>query len=135
MNRIKPSLGKHTGWVVAYAAVYSAVLVLIQNLFDEKWNHLGAGVILFFIVAVIMIRWYHYVPVILWISLGALILYAWDINPWHYYFFGDRVRVLSIGRPYCFPAHSGSAVEYFFSSMAAATAPTRIWFRSFRQVS
>ena len=88
LKQVKPFLTKHAGWIVAYTAVYSAVLVLLQSLFNEKEYQLGAGVILFFIVAVIMIRWYKNVPVILWVSLGALILVAWDISPWHFYFMG-----------------------------------------------
>jgi hypothetical protein len=92
LDQIKSYLIKHAGWVIAYTAVYSVVLVLLQSLFNEKEYQLGAEVILFFIVAVIMTRWYKSIPVILWVSLGALILYAWEINPWYFHLIGDELE-------------------------------------------
>jgi len=90
LDRIKSYLMKHIGWVIAYTAVYATVLVLLQSLFNERKYQLGAGVSLVFIIAVIMVRWYKAVPVVLWISLGGLILYAWEINPWNFYLIGDE---------------------------------------------
>ncbi|MGA9398247.1 MAG: glycosyltransferase family 39 protein [Anaerolineaceae bacterium] len=90
LNRIIPFLMKHTGWVVACLALYSGVLVALQSLFGEKGHQSGAGAILVFIIAAIMIRFYGRIPVILWISLGTLILVTWGINSWRFSVIGDE---------------------------------------------
>jgi hypothetical protein len=89
-TQIKYFLAKHAGWVVVYLAIYSVILVLLQNLFGEKSDQLGAGVILVLLLSVIMIRWYRRIPVILWISLGALILYAVGLDSWRFSVIGDE---------------------------------------------
>ncbi len=90
LNRIKPFLMEHTGWVIAYLAIYSSVIIILQSLFGEEGHQFGAAVILVFIIAVIMVRWYGRIPMILWVSLGALILVAWGIDSWKYSVIGDE---------------------------------------------
>ena len=89
LDRIKYFLRKHAGWMTGYIALYLAILVILQYLFNDKDHQWGAGVsLLVLIMAVLTARWYKLMPVVLWISLVALILVAWDINPWHYYYMG-----------------------------------------------
>jgi hypothetical protein len=86
-----PFLKQHAAWVVAYVAVYSAVLIILQRLFGEKAHQSGIVVVfLVFLLAVITIRWYRKIPVILWVSLVALILYTWGIDSWQFSTIGDE---------------------------------------------
>jgi hypothetical protein len=87
---IKLAAQKHAGWVIAFAAIYTVVLVLLQRLFGEKGHQLGFGVIPIILIALIMIRSYRKIPVILWISLAALILYIWGIDSWRLSAIGDE---------------------------------------------
>ena len=91
LSGIKPVLKQHAGWIVAYAAIYSTVLIVLQRLFGESAHQFGtAVVILICLLAVITIRWYRKIPVILWVSLVAVILYTWGIDSWRFSAIGDE---------------------------------------------
>ncbi|MBN2257874.1 MAG: glycosyltransferase family 39 protein [Anaerolineaceae bacterium] len=90
LTHIRQILVKNAGWVVAYCNVLAAALVLLQYFFGEESHQPGAVVILIAIIGVIMHRWYRKIPVILWVSLGALLLYAWGMDSWLYTVIGDE---------------------------------------------
>ncbi len=72
LERITQFIQRNTGWVIAFLAVYSSVLTLLHHLFGEQGQQLSLGAILVFLIAVITVRWYRKIPVIMWISLLAL---------------------------------------------------------------
>ncbi len=91
LTGITPFLKQHAGWILAYAATCSAVLIVLQRLFGESGHQFSSIVVfLVFLLAIVTMRWYRKIPVILWISLAALILYGWGINSWRYSAIGDE---------------------------------------------
>jgi hypothetical protein len=87
---LKQSVVHHAGWVMAYLAVYGTILVILQTLFGEKNHQSGIMAIPIILLAVILLRWYRKIPVILWVSLGALILYTWGLDSWRFSVIGDE---------------------------------------------
>lgn len=91
LTGIKRILKQHAGWIVAYAAIYSTVLTILQRLFGESAHQFGTAIVIpILLLAVITIRWYRKIPVILWVSLVAVILYAWGIDSWRFSAIGDE---------------------------------------------
>lgn len=112
--RVKTNIGPFG----AFAILYIAVLMVLQVFFGEHGFSpaIGLGLAAAILGVMFALGWLRRVPVVLWISLGAVVLYAWRIDSWRYSVVGDEYEFYSFAHQFLFRPPSDITRGFFNTS-------------------